>query len=83
MQSVLGGAMQTAADAVTATGALSSDSKKIVDIKKDFIQQTDKDRITSEFGVKQSNTDNWLSASTSERKGPALLEDNFAREKVC
>jgi len=39
-------------------------------------------RITSDFGVKQSNTDNWLSASTENKNGPMLLEDQFGREKV-
>ncbi|KAL3423350.1 catalase a [Phlyctema vagabunda] len=38
--------------------------------------------MTSNFGVKQSNADNWLSASTADRQGPQLLEDNFAREKI-
>lgn len=39
-------------------------------------------RITSDFGVKQTNTDAWLSAVTDDKKGPQLLEDHFAREKV-
>jgi catalase len=43
----------------------------------------DKWRITSDFGVKQNNTDAWLSVATDDQKGPQLLEDNFGREKVC
>jgi hypothetical protein len=39
-------------------------------------------RITSDFGVKQSNTDDWLSVATDDQQGPSLLEDQFAREKV-
>jgi catalase len=43
----------------------------------------DKWRLTSDFGVKQNNTDVWLSVGTEDQKGPQLLEDNFGREKVC
>jgi catalase len=43
----------------------------------------DKWRITSDFGVKQNNTDAWLSVASDDQKGPQLLEDQFAREKVC
>ncbi|KAL9089279.1 MAG: hypothetical protein Q9165_005847 [Trypethelium subeluteriae] len=39
-------------------------------------------RITSDFGVKQSNTDDWLRVATEEQTGPSLLEDPFAREKI-
>lgn len=40
-------------------------------------------RITSDYGVKQNDTDHWLSASTEDKQGPQLLEDPFGREKVC
>jgi len=40
-------------------------------------------RITSDFGVKQSNTDDWLKIVNEDKTGPMLLEDLFAREKVC
>jgi catalase len=43
----------------------------------------DKWRITSDFGVKQNNTDDWLKVATDDQTGPSLLEDHFAREKVC
>ena len=43
----------------------------------------DKWRITSDYGVKQSNTDGWLRVATEDQEGPTLLEDQFAREKVC
>lgn len=76
MQSVLGGAVQSA------THALSSDDKKIADLKKDFVRQTEKTKLSSEFGVKQPNNDNSLSATTADRQGPVLLEDTWGREKV-
>lgn len=64
------------------THGISNESAKVKDLKKDICPQTSNDLMTSDFGVRQSNTDNWLSASTSDRQGPALLEDNWAREKV-
>ena len=39
-------------------------------------------RITSDYGVKQTNTDDWLKVASEDRTGPMLLEDGFAREKV-
>lgn len=81
MQNILRGAVETVGDAMT-TGGMTNESKKTKQLQSNIVNQTDKDLLTSEFGVRQSNTDNWLSASTSERKGPALLEDNWAREKV-
>lgn len=44
---------------------------------------TKNDRLTSDFGVKQGNTDDWLRVTTNDRTGPMLLEDSVAREKVC
>lgn len=80
MQSVLQGTMQKASEAVA--DALSSNAKT-ADLKKDIREQMKDDRLTSDFGVKTTNTDVWLSTSTGDKKGPLLLEDNFAREKVC
>jgi len=39
-------------------------------------------RITSDFGVRQSNTDDWLKVVNEDKTGPLLLEDPFAREKI-
>ncbi|KAI9689896.1 MAG: catalase A [Bathelium mastoideum] len=39
-------------------------------------------RIHSDFGVKESNTDDWLKVATEDHTGPSLLEDSFAREKI-
>lgn len=39
-------------------------------------------RITSDFGVKQTNTDTWLHVGTEDKQGPQLLEDHFGREKI-
>jgi len=42
----------------------------------------DRWRITSDFGVKQTNTDAWLHVGTEDKQGPRLLEDHFGREKI-
>jgi catalase len=42
-----------------------------------------KDRLTTDYGVKQSTHDDWLKIATKDQTGPLLLEDPFAREKVC
>lgn len=62
-----------------------SSNQKITDMKRDMIEPTSKDVLTSDFGTKQPDGahDIWLHASTGDRQGPALLEDNFGREKVC
>ncbi|KFY31092.1 hypothetical protein V493_01404 [Pseudogymnoascus sp. VKM F-4281 (FW-2241)] len=75
LQSVLGETVHAAKDALAG-------NKKVADMKKDIVEQTDKMKLTSDFGVKEPDTDNWLSASTNGRQGPLLLEDNFAREKI-
>ena len=39
-------------------------------------------RITTDYGVKQSNTDDWLRVASEDKTGPALLEDHASREKI-
>ena len=72
--------MQKAGEAIS--GALSS-NKKAADLKREMREPLSDTKLTSDFGVREHNHDVWLSASTGDRKGPALLEDNFGREKVC
>ncbi len=43
---------------------------------------TQKAPLTSDFGVRQSNNDDWLKVVSDDKIGPALLEDPFGREKV-
>ncbi|PBP21409.1 catalase [Diplocarpon rosae] len=80
MQSVLGGAAEKIGESALG-GALSS-NQKMNELKRDTITPTSSDLLTTDFGVKQGTHDNWLSASTGDRQGPALLEDNYAREKI-
>jgi catalase len=41
-----------------------------------------KNKITTDWGVKVSTTDDWLKATSDDKQGPMLLEDPIAREKV-
>lgn len=81
MQSVIKDTVQKAGNAINT--AMSS-NQKIADMKRDMIEPSSKDVLTSDFGTKQpvGSHDVWLHASTGDRQGPALLEDNFGREKV-
>ncbi|KAH7041500.1 catalase [Microdochium trichocladiopsis] len=40
------------------------------------------DRLTTDWGVRQPQTDNWLGVHTDDKTGPLLLEDSVAREKI-
>ncbi|KAB8298939.1 hypothetical protein EYC80_001091 [Monilinia laxa] len=79
MQSVIGTTVQKAGEAVSS--AMSS-NKKTADMQPEIREPNTKESLTSDFGVKSSNHDNWLSASDGDRQGPLLLEDNFGREKI-
>lgn len=46
------------------------------------VEPTKDSRITSDFGTKQTNTDDWLRINSKDQIGPSLLEDPFGREKV-
>ncbi len=68
--------------AVNMNGA-ATDNPKLADMSKDMVNSDDTNaRITTDWGNKVSNTDHWLSVSTEEKYGPALLEDGHGREKV-
>ncbi|KAF2259576.1 catalase-domain-containing protein [Lojkania enalia] len=56
---------------------------KVADLQKDMKDVHNKEAcITSDFGVKQTNTDDWLKVANDDKTGPMLLEDPFAREKI-
>ncbi|KAL7920191.1 catalase-like domain-containing protein [Trichoderma austrokoningii] len=46
------------------------------------VEPTKDSRITSDFGIKQTNTDDWLRINSKDQIGPSLLEDPFGREKI-
>ena len=60
-----------------------SSSAKLDDIERDTVNYHDeKNKLTSDFGVKLSNKDDWLKVASEDKTGPMLLEDPFGREKV-
>nr|POE59331.1 catalase-1 [Quercus suber] len=59
------------------------DGKKLASMASDYKDVNDSTaRITTDYGVKQTNTDQWLKVGTADRTGPMLLEDHAAREKI-
>lgn len=60
-----------------------SQNPKLADISKDTNDSHDPNaKLTTDWGGKVSDTDHWLTVSTEDQYGPALLEDGHAREKV-
>lgn len=55
---------------------------KAQQIEANAAEPSQQSRITSDFGTKQSNTDDWLRVANGDKTGPMLLEDAFGREKV-
>ncbi|KAI0129135.1 catalase [Xylariales sp. AK1849] len=56
--------------------------RKTAQLSRDMTEATPDDRITSDYGVRQGNTDQWLRIVNENGTGPTLLEDSFAREKI-
>lgn len=56
--------------------------EKQADLAKNTKAPTTKDVLTSDAGVKQTNTDDWLKVVNDNHTGSELLEDPFSREKV-
>lgn len=61
---------------------MASKNDKVDQPATDAIEPTNDTRITTDFGAKQSNTNDWLRVNNDQNIGPMLLEDSFAREKV-
>ena len=84
--------MKVASEAVTGDGSNAADqpfleakgteSDKIKDLHRDMIDVYSSRSMTTDFGQKVSNTDNWLKFATEKHTGPHLLEDQQAREKA-
>lgn len=55
---------------------------KATQLAANTVEPTKDTRITTDFGTKQTNTDDWLRVNTEDDIGPSLLEDNFGREKI-
>lgn len=61
---------------------MGSQGDKFADMAQNTIEPTKNTKLTSDYGVKEANTDHWLSVTNDKHTGPALLEDSFGREKV-
>lgn len=61
---------------------MTSSDAKVVDLQKDTVEIDNKKHMTTDYGIKISNTDNWLRVADENHSGPSLLEDQIAREKV-
>ena len=60
-----------------------SGDKKVADLQRDTVDyHAPGNVITTDFGVKQANTDDWLKVATEDHTGPQLLEDHMGREKI-
>ena len=56
---------------------------KLADLTKNTTDfDVSKEKMSTDWGSKVSDTDHWLALSTDDRYGPSLLEDGHAREKV-
>ncbi|KAL6866250.1 catalase 1 [Amphichorda felina] len=55
---------------------------KAAQLAANTVEPTKDSRITSDFGTKQTNTDDWLRVNKEDQIGPGLIEDPFAREKI-
>lgn len=55
---------------------------KTAQLAQDTVTPGKNDRITTDYGVKQGNTDDWLKATNGDTSGPSLMEDSHAREKI-
>jgi catalase len=63
--------------------AAAGQDKKSADLSQDTADVNAKLKLTTDHGVKISDTDHWLKVANENTSGPSLLEDQIAREKVC
>ncbi|KAK3357793.1 catalase-like domain-containing protein [Lasiosphaeria hispida] len=61
---------------------MGSKDDKISDLSQDTKQMSEKGRLTTDYGVKQTTADDWLKVVSEDKTGPMLLEDPFARERI-
>lgn len=69
-------------DSIRAAMGSNNAQAKATQLAANTVEPTKDTRITSDFGTKQSNTDDWLRVNSEDKIGPSLLEDGFAREKI-
>lgn len=64
-----------------AGNAIMADAKQ-AQLAENTVEHDPKTQMTTDFGAKINNTDDWLRVTTNDKTGPMLLEDPIAREKV-
>ncbi|KAK6858109.1 Catalase [Apiospora arundinis] len=62
--------------------AMGVQDAKAAQLQKDIVEPSKSSRITTDSGVKQHNTDDWLKVVSNDHTGPHLLEDSAGREKI-
>ncbi|KAJ7654073.1 catalase [Mycena polygramma] len=67
---------------ISQTVTSGTNTAKIADLQRCTVKTTPSTGLTTDHGLRVSDTDNWLKASDGVEPGPALLEDNIAREKI-
>ena len=83
MDTIMASTVSSGLQKVMKMNGSATNNPKLADLAKDTYNTEDTNtRITTDFGQKVGNTDHWLSVSTDDRYGPALLEDTHGREKV-
>ncbi|CAG8948579.1 unnamed protein product [Penicillium salamii] len=60
----------------------STTNGKLADLNKETVDAGTKQHMTTDYGIKISDPDHTLRVVDEKRTGPALLEDQIAREKV-
>ncbi|KAK0622727.1 catalase-like domain-containing protein [Immersiella caudata] len=73
----MAGIMQKAQQAI-----MGHKGDKTTDLAQETKEVSSKDRLTTDYGVKQTTADDWLKIVSKDSTGPMLLEDPFGRERI-
>jgi catalase len=65
-----------------AAGVSTTMSAKIKDLERNTKNTESSQPITTDYGIRVSDTDHWLKIVNENGTGPHLLEDQIGREKV-
>ncbi|EGO02731.1 hypothetical protein SERLA73DRAFT_158522 [Serpula lacrymans var. lacrymans S7.3] len=74
--------MSSIRDTIQKAVSTVTSSAKIADLQSDIQEPKSGQALTTDHGVKVSDTDNWLKVTNGRDNGPSLLEDQIGREKI-
>lgn len=57
-------------------------NEKILDMYPNIVNVHQDKTVTTDFGTKINDADNWLKIVSKQGHGPSLLEDHIARERA-